>query len=66
MWLAFVRLRYANRTYELIVPTALEDLCENEITNRGITGKSNEEWEQLIERATEFVKTIPVEFYIDE
>lgn len=41
---------------------ALEDLCEQELINSGITGKPEKEWNQLIEQATEFVKTIPVEF----
>ena len=41
---------------------ALEDLCEQELINNGLTEKSDKEWEQLIERATEFVKTIPAEF----
>lgn len=41
---------------------ALEDLCENELTNNGITSKPEKEWNQVIERATEFVKTIPAEF----
>jgi len=41
---------------------ALEDLCENELVNNGITGKAEKEWNQVIERATEFVKTIPIDF----
>jgi len=41
---------------------ALEDLCEQELDNNGIRSKSDKEWNQLIEKATEFVKTIPTEF----
>jgi hypothetical protein len=41
---------------------ALEDLCEQELVNNGITSKPEKEWNQLIGRATEFVKTIPAEF----
>ena len=41
---------------------ALEDLCEKELIRNGLIGESDIEWEQLIERATEFVKTIPCEF----
>lgn len=41
---------------------ALEDLCEQELINNGLTEKTDKEWEQLVERATEFVKTIPAEF----
>ncbi|WP_321532938.1 hypothetical protein [uncultured Desulfuromonas sp.] len=41
---------------------ALEDLCENELLNNGITAKTEKEWNQIIDRATEFVKTIPAEF----
>ena len=41
---------------------ALEDLCEKELTNIEIAEKSDEEWNHLLEQATEFIKTIPVEF----
>ncbi|MES9950254.1 MAG: hypothetical protein ABW118_14955 [Candidatus Thiodiazotropha sp.] len=41
---------------------ALQDLCENELLNKGISGKPKKEWDELIDRATEFVKTIPAEF----
>ncbi len=41
---------------------ALEDMCERELINQGITEMPKNEWEQLVERATEFVKTIPAEF----
>ena len=41
---------------------ALEDLCETELINNGITGKSDKEWDELVERATELVKALPCEF----
>lgn len=41
---------------------ALEDLCEKELINNKITGRPENEWNELIDRAREFVKTIPVEF----
>jgi hypothetical protein len=37
-------------------------MCERELINQGITEMPKNEWEQLIEHATEFVKTIPAEF----
>jgi hypothetical protein len=41
---------------------ALEDLCEKELVRNGFGGRQQEDWNQLMEQATEFVKTIPVEF----
>lgn len=40
----------------------LQDLCEKVLIKNGITSKPAKEWDQLIVKATEFVKTIPVEF----
>ena len=40
---------------------ALEDICENELVRNGCDSRPQEEWNQLIEQAIEFVKTIPVE-----
>ena len=41
---------------------ALEDLCEQELAKKGFSARPEKEWDQLIERATEFVKTVPAEF----
>jgi len=41
---------------------ALEDLCEQELGEKGFVARPEKEWNQLIERATEFVKTVPAEF----
>jgi hypothetical protein len=41
---------------------ALEDLCEQELVRNGFGGRPEEDWNQLMKEATEFVKTIPVEF----
>jgi hypothetical protein len=41
---------------------ALEDLCENELVRKGFEGRPKEDWDKLIQEATEFVKTIPGEF----
>lgn len=41
---------------------ALEDLCETGLINNGIESLPENEWNQLIESARDFVKTLPVEF----
>jgi hypothetical protein len=41
---------------------ALEDACEKKIINSGIKARPEKEWNQLIERATAHVKTLPIEF----
>ena len=41
---------------------ALEDLCEIELVRNGFSGRSEKEWEALMAKATDFVKTIPAEF----
>lgn len=41
---------------------ALEDLCEEELIRNGITGKHEKEWSQFVERAAEFVKTVPAKY----
>jgi hypothetical protein len=41
---------------------ALEDACEKKIVKSGIKARPEKEWNQLIERATKQVKTLPVEF----
>jgi hypothetical protein len=41
---------------------ALEDLCEKELVRNGFGARPEEQWNKLINQATEFVKTIPVEF----
>ena len=40
----------------------LEDLCEKELISQGFSSRPEKEWNELMERATEFVKTIPVDF----
>ncbi len=40
----------------------LEDLCEKELINQGFSSRPEKEWNELMEKATEFVKTIPVDF----
>ena len=40
---------------------ALEDLCERELVKNGFDSRPQKDWDHLIEQATEFVKTIPVE-----
>ena len=41
---------------------ALEDLCEQELIINKITSRPEKEWNELIDRANELVKTLPVEF----
>jgi hypothetical protein len=41
---------------------ALEDLCENELVRNGFGARPKAEWNDLMKRASEFVKTIPAEF----
>ncbi len=41
---------------------ALQDLCEYLLIENGTTSRPAPEWSALIQRATEFVKTIPAEF----
>jgi hypothetical protein len=41
---------------------ALEDLCETELVRNGFGGRPEDEWNNLMNQATKFVKTIPVEF----
>ena len=41
---------------------ALEDLCEQELAKKGFGCRPEEEWNRLMAEATEFVKSIPVEF----
>ena len=40
----------------------LADLLENSLVENGITGKPKVEWEAIIKRAKEFMKTVPVDF----
>ncbi|MCU7845946.1 MAG: hypothetical protein KZQ93_19100 [Candidatus Thiodiazotropha sp. (ex Monitilora ramsayi)] len=39
----------------------LQDLCEKELINQGYSSRPENEWNELMAKATEFVKTIPVE-----
>jgi hypothetical protein len=41
---------------------ALEDLCEKELVRKGFVGRPEAEWNNLMNKAVEFVKAIPVEF----
>ena len=41
---------------------ALEDICENELVRNGFDSRPEEEWNQLMQQAIEYVKSIPVEF----
>ncbi len=40
----------------------LADLLENSLAENGITEKPQAEWAALINRAKEFMKTVPVDF----
>lgn len=39
----------------------LEDLCEKELINQGYSSRPEKDWDQLMVKATEFVKTISVD-----
>lgn len=41
---------------------AFQDICERELENNNIKAKPEEEWNQLVRKAHEHVKTIEVEF----
>ena len=41
---------------------ALQDLCENKLNQNGINSLSETELEQLLGRAADYVRSIPVEF----
>ena len=41
---------------------ALEDLCEAELNSCGVKPRPEPEWNDLMHRARDFVKTIPAEF----
>jgi len=41
---------------------ALEDLCEDELVQNGFGARPKHEWDAQMKQATEFVKSIPVEF----
>lgn len=40
----------------------LADLLENSLLENGVDGKPPAEWEALINKAKEFMKTVPVDF----
>lgn len=44
---------------------ALQDLCERELAGNGVKPLPEPEWNKLMCKARDFVKTIPVEF-LDE
>ena len=41
---------------------ALQDLCEQSLVENGIVSRPEKEWDELVERARDFVKDIPTEF----
>ncbi len=41
---------------------ALQDLCEYELEKNGIESRAESEWNELMDKAKDFVKTLPVEF----
>lgn len=41
---------------------ALEDLCERALVKNGFTGRHPVEWQELVSRAREFIKTVPIDF----
>ena len=41
---------------------ALEDLCEQELVRKGFGSRPQEDWDHLMEQATEFVKTVHADF----
>lgn len=41
---------------------ALEDLCEQELVKQGYGERPEMEWNHLLQQATQYVKSIPVEF----
>lgn len=47
---------------ERIAIWGLADLLENALVDNGLGSKPQAEWEALISRSKEFIKTIPVEF----
>ena len=47
---------------EKIAIWALEDICENELEKNGFGARPKEQWDQLMEQATVFVKSIPTGF----
>ena len=40
----------------------LADLLENSLAENGVTGRPQAEWEALINKAKEYMKTVPVDF----
>ncbi len=45
---------------------ALEDLFENTLVENGCGAMPKEDWDALIEKAGEYVKSLPVEFLNDK
>lgn len=41
---------------------ALEDLFDDALIKNGITARPQLEWEELVNKAREFIKTVPVDY----